>query len=73
MAENNRVVDARGRSCPEPVLMTKKALAQQSGRLQVLVDNWCAVENISRFAGSHGYQVSVDADGDEEFTLTLHK
>ena len=40
MAENNRVVDARGRSCPEPVLMTKKALAQQSGRLQVLVDNY---------------------------------
>ena len=70
MAENNRVVDARGRSCPEPVLMTKKALAQQSGRLQVLVDNQVAVDNITRFAQNTGLAVRVENKG-SDFQLTI--
>ena len=70
MAENNRVVDARGRSCPEPVLMTKKALAQQSGRLQVLVDNQVAVDNINRFAQNKGLAVRVENKG-SDFQLTI--
>ena len=70
MAENNRVVDARGHSCPEPVLMTKKALAQQSGRLQVLVDNQVAVDNIIRFAQNKGLAVRVENKG-SDFQLTI--
>ena len=70
MAENNRVVDARGRSCPEPVLMTKKALAPQSGRLQVLVDNQVAVDNITRFAQNKGLAVRVENKG-SDFQLTI--
>ena len=70
MAEHNRVVDARGRSCPEPVLMTKKALAQQSGRLQVLVDNQVAVDNITRFAQNKGLAVRVENKG-RDFQLTI--
>ena len=70
MAENNRVVDARGRSCPEPVLMTKKALAQQSGRLQVLVDNQVAVDNITRFAQNKGLAVRVENKG-SDFQLNI--
>ena len=70
MAENTRVVDARGRSCPEPVLMTKKALAQQSGRLQVLVDNQVAVDNITRFAQNKGLAVRVENKG-SDFQLTI--
>lgn len=70
MAENNRVVDARGHSCPEPVLMTKKALAQQSGRLQVLVDNQVAVDNITRFAQNKGLAVRVENKG-SDFQLTI--
>ena len=70
MAENNRVVDARGRSCPEPVLMTKKALAQQSGRLQVLVDNQVAVDNITRFTQNKGLAVRVENKG-SDFQLTI--
>ena len=47
------VVDARGCSCPQPVLMTKKALAKES-QLEVLVDNNTAMNNVSRFAQSQG-------------------
>ena len=45
---------------------------ENPAELTVLVDNQCAVENVTRFAGSHGYKVAVKADG-EDFTLTLTK
>lgn len=67
------MVDARGLSCPMPVVMVQKEVNKNSpAELAVLVDNQCAVENVSRFAGSQGYRVSVKADGDD-FTLTLTK
>ncbi len=65
-------VDARGRSCPEPVLMTKKALASGENTYEVLVDNRTAVENVTRFAKHQGYTVSV-TESEEEFTLSLTK
>ena len=67
------MVDARGLSCPMPVVTVQKEVNKNSpAELTVLVDNQCAVENVSRFAGSQGYKVSVKADGDD-FTLTLTK
>ena len=67
------MVDTRGLSCPTPVVMVQKEVNKNSpAELTVLVDNQCAVENVSRFAGSQGYKVSVKADGDD-FTLTLTK
>lgn len=67
------MVDARGLSCPMSVVMVQKEVNKNSpAELTVLVDNQCAVENVSRFAGSQGYKVSVKADGDD-FTLTLTK
>ncbi|MBR2782830.1 MAG: sulfurtransferase TusA family protein [Firmicutes bacterium] len=64
-------VDARGYSCPTPVLMVQKAVqAEAPSELQALVDDRCAVENITRFGRSQGYQVAVAEDGDD-FLLTL--
>ena len=40
--------------------------------LDVLVDDPCAVENVTRFAGSQGYRVTVTEDG-ADFKLTLKK
>ena len=65
-------VDARGRSCPEPVVMTRNALMEETSGAAVTVDNPCAVENITRFAGHQGYAVRVEDRGDE-WTLTLEK
>ncbi|MGI6344617.1 MAG: sulfurtransferase TusA family protein [Bacillota bacterium] len=48
--EQGVVVDARGRSCPEPVVMTKRALdAMVGGELTVLVDVSVARDNVCRF------------------------
>ena len=44
------MVDARGYLCPMPVVMVQKEVkANHPERLEVLVDDRCAVENVTRF------------------------
>lgn len=64
-------LDARGYSCPEPVLMTKNAL-KGGVPLKVLVDSMTPVQNITRFAVNAGYKVTHRAVG-EDFELTISK
>ena len=53
-------VNASGLSCPQPVLMTKKALAGlESGRVEVLVDTATSRNNVSRFGENKGWRVST--------------
>jgi len=67
------MIDARGLSCPMPVLMTQKAIEKDTPvSLEVLVDAQAAVENITRCARSHGYQIAVESQG-PDFKLTLTK
>lgn len=66
------IVDARGRSCPEPVIMTKNAIDSGYNDFEVLVDAKVAVENIKRFAASQGYNVTVE-ENDGEYTLNIRK
>ena len=66
-------VDARGFSCPVPVVMVQKAVKSGSpAAMEVLVANQCSVENVTRFAENSGYKVSVQPDG-PDFRLTLSK
>lgn len=64
------VIDARGRSCPEPVLLTKKAVEKSPEGLIVLVDSSTARDNVTRFAKNAGYIVNTNQDG-TEYRLTL--
>ena len=64
-------VDARGYSCPEPVLMTKNAL-KNGTPLVVLVDNETPLQNVRRFAANNGYQVPWIEVG-EGYELTITK
>ena len=41
-------IDARGRSCPEPVIMAKRAL-KENEEIDVLVDNRASLENVQRY------------------------
>ncbi len=65
-------IDTRGRGCPEPVLMTKKALEANPEGIEVLVDNVTARENVKRFAGNKGYRVDL-AEQDEDYLLKISK
>ena len=66
------MIDARGYSCPTPVVMVKKAVKNGApDTLEVAVDNQCSVENVTRFARNAGYQVEVrDFEGDFKLVLT---
>jgi tRNA 2-thiouridine synthesizing protein A len=64
-------VDARGLSCPQPVILTKNKLASlESGTLEVLVDNPAARENVVRFAKSQDCDVKVSTSG-EDFLIII--
>ena len=53
-------VDARGLSCPMPLVQTKKALDElKEGRVRAIVDSETARENISRYAKSMEYRHTV--------------
>ena len=54
-------VDARGFSCPIPVVKTQKAIENNPGSLLVvLVESTVSKENVSRMAQSKGYLVEVE-------------
>jgi selenium metabolism protein YedF len=66
-------IDARGLACPQPVILTRKALAEAEEMvLTVLVDNGIAKENLLRLAAALGYDAS--ARGEEpEMQVTIKK
>ena len=67
------MIDARGLSCPLPVVMVQKAVKSGNpDRLEVKVDAQVCVENVTRYAHSQGYQVEVSGEN-EEFTMILKK
>ena len=66
------MIDTRGLSCPIPVVMVQKAVKDAPAKLEVLADAEVAVENITRYANSCGYQVTVTQDG-PDYKLELNK
>ena len=56
-------LDARGISCPEPLLMLKNALKTYV-QLVMLVDSKAALDNCESFAKKQGFTVEVEKDSD---------
>jgi selenium metabolism protein YedF len=58
------VVDARGLTCPEPVVRARKALVESAAtEITVLVDNDAAAENVARMARMAGCEVAHEDRG----------
>lgn len=69
----SKIVDARGRSCPEPVIMTKQAVETFDGKeIHVLLDAVVAVENVKRYAQNQGFNVEK-RDSYDDFLLIISK
>ncbi len=65
-------VDARGLSCPEPVILISQAMKSGEAAYEIKVDNRVSRENVTRYAEHQGYKVDVtEADG--EYTLAIRK
>jgi len=68
----SELVDAKGLACPEPVVLTKKAL-DSCDDVTVLVDNATALENVKRLALSSGCAVDATEQPGGVFRIHLKK
>lgn len=68
----DNVIDARGLSCPQPVLLAQRAMKASPSGLAITVDNYAARENLTRLATARGYALDI-SEANGEFTLTFKK
>lgn len=67
-------IDARGLSCPQPVLLTMSKIKEVgSGELYILVDNAASRENVRRAAVSQGWQVLSSEPQGDDFMVAIRK
>ncbi|ETA80123.1 sulfurtransferase-like selenium metabolism protein YedF [Youngiibacter fragilis] len=66
-------LDARGKACPIPVVETKKLLAGMASgdTVVVTVDNYVAVQNLSKMASQKNIPVSSIKVDESEYVVTL--
>ncbi|WP_077611528.1 sulfurtransferase-like selenium metabolism protein YedF [Clostridium sp. Marseille-P2415] len=68
-----KIVDARGLTCPQPVMKAKEALKEMNeGILKVLVDNEIAVQNVMKLGNYAGLAPTSEKKADGEFEVLFH-
>src|SRR5665647_3676274 len=68
-----KVVDARGLSCPQPVVLTKKALeGADIHEVLTIVDNPTAFENVSRMVKTLNLESIVD-EKEGQYYISIFK
>jgi len=69
-----KTIDARGLSCPEPAMLTRRALNEQgNGQVIVLVDAVTSRNNVIRTAQLAGWKAEIEEQPDGTFRLILTK
>jgi tRNA 2-thiouridine synthesizing protein A len=67
-----KVVDARGLSCPQPVVLTQKAIKVGSTPFNVMVNSEVSKENVLRIVNKFKMKSEVKEDG-EDFIITVSR
>lgn len=65
-----KIVDARGLSCPQPVMLAREAIRAGQFPIEVLVETVTSRENVRRMAEHLGCQVKI-LQLEDEFQLTI--
>ena len=74
MSNEVEIVNAQGLSCPQPVMLTSKAINRRNrGTIEVLVDSGTARDNVSRLARNSGWAVTVEEGPEGNFRIVLKK
>jgi len=60
----NKVIDAKGKNCPMPVIMAKKEIDGGNNSFVVEVDNNIAVQNLQKLANSQGFITELKEDNE---------
>lgn len=63
-------VDARGLSCPEPLILTAEALKKNDGPVKIMVSEPHQKTNVEKYAKDHGRKVTSTAK-DSEFEIVI--
>ncbi len=71
---SDQLVDARGLSCPQPVILSRDAVRklESGGTVEVLVDTVTSRDNVRRAAENLGCTVEIQEEGDE-FRVMIKK
>jgi len=56
-------IDARGLSCPQPVVLVDRAIADGNTDLEIIVDNEVARENVTRLVTRRGMKTDARQQG----------
>jgi tRNA 2-thiouridine synthesizing protein A len=68
------IIDARRFSCPQPVLMTLDRIkAGEQKILEVLVDTYASVENVTRAVKTLKWKVQEVTEEDGEYRIVIEK
>lgn len=69
-----KVIDVQGKSCPIPLIMTKKALSElvDNETLEIIIDNEISMKNVSHFLNEHKMKVHTEQHGNV-FRLKVSK
>lgn len=65
-------VDARGLSCPQPVILTRRAIQTAEFPVEVLVETVTSRENVRRAAEKAGCRVEIE-EMEDEFKLIISR
>jgi selenium metabolism protein YedF len=68
---SNKIIDARGLPCPQPVILTRNAM-READEVTTLVTGADQVANVRRLAEKAGWQVDV-SEGAEGFSIALRR
>jgi TusA-related sulfurtransferase len=60
---STKQIDARGLSCPQPVVLVDRAIAGGNTDLEITVDNEVARENVTRLATKRGLKTEARQKG----------
>ena len=70
----SKTVDARGLSCPQPVMMTLDEIKTgTTNEIEIIVDTEAAKENVSRAAASQNCTVTNISEEGGEYKITIRK
>ncbi len=67
-----KIVDTRGMTCPQPVILTRQALNDKDvNEVITIVDSQSALENVSKLASSMKLEANIDEKGGQFFISIL--
>jgi tRNA 2-thiouridine synthesizing protein A len=63
-------IDARGLSCPQPVILVSRSIEEGNTELEILVDSEVSKENVLRVVTRKGLKAEVKQEGPDSVIRT---